>query len=232
MVATPVGVWAALAAAGYADKCRGILTGAVITVLVLGLCLCCGQGYASVIGRLWPLLASFNPVIVLSEPVTAVALSQARSRLPAGVLQAVFQAGAAAGVAATATAGSVMFGLVVTAVDGTVLDLAATDAIRARFGTPSGGRFPHARVVTLVACGTRRVLAAQAPDRADHHAITRNQDHKRGSQDASILSGGSGLRTEGFAQSVCRTNRIVIWLDLPPPTQTRRRAPPPPRRCC
>ena len=66
-------------------------------------------------------------------------------------------AGAAAGAA-----GSVVFGLVVTAVDGTVLDLAATDAMRARFATPSGGRFPQARVVTLVACGTRRVLAAEA----------------------------------------------------------------------
>ena len=160
VVATPVGVRAALAAAGYADKCRGILTGAVTTVLVLGLCLYCGQGYSTVIGRLWPLLTSFNPAMVMSAPVTAVALSQARSRLPAGVLRAVFAAGAAAGAAAAA-AGSVMFDLVVTAVDGTVLDLAASDAIRARFATPSGGRFPQARVVTLVACGTRRVLAAE-----------------------------------------------------------------------
>jgi hypothetical protein len=76
------------------------------------------------------------------------------------VLRAVFEAGAAAGAAAGATAGSVVFGLVLTAVDGTVLDLAATEQMRARFATPSGGRFPQARVVTLVACGTRRVLAA------------------------------------------------------------------------
>jgi hypothetical protein len=47
-----------------------------------------------------------------------------------------------------------------TAVDGTVLDLAAADPVKARFATPAGGRFPQARVVTLVACGTRRVLAA------------------------------------------------------------------------
>ena len=60
----------------------------------------------------------------------------------------------------TQVSGSLLFGLVVTAVDGTVFDLAATDAIRERFATPSGGRFPQARVVTLVVCGTRRVLAA------------------------------------------------------------------------
>lgn len=161
VVVTPERVRAALAAAGYADKCRGILTGAVTTVLVLGLCLYCGQGYAAVIGRLWGLLGSFNPAVVMSAPVSAVALSQARTRVPAGVLRAVFTAGAAAGAAAAARAGSVVFGLVLTAVDGTVVDLAATDAVRDRFATPSGGRFPQARVVTLVACGTRRVLAAE-----------------------------------------------------------------------
>jgi hypothetical protein len=161
VVATPERVRAALTAAGYADKCQGLLTGAVTTVLVLGLCLYCGQGYTSVIARLWPLLGWFNPAVVLWDPVSAAALSTARARVPAGVLRAVFEAGAAAGAAAAATAGSVVFGLVLTAVDGTVLDLAATDAIRARFATPSGGRFPQARVVTLVACGTRRVLAAE-----------------------------------------------------------------------
>ena len=119
VVATPARVEAALAAAGHADKCRAILTGAVTTVLVLGLCLYCGEGYPGVIGRLWPLLGSFNPAVVMSAPVTAVALSQARARLPAGVLRALFEAGAAATVT---TAGSLVFGLVVTAVDGTVFD--------------------------------------------------------------------------------------------------------------
>jgi hypothetical protein len=153
-------VRAALAAAGYVDKCQGLLTGAVTTVLVLGLCLYCGQGYESVIGRLWPLLGWFNPAVVLWDPVSAAALSNARARVPVGVLRAVFEAGAAAGAAAGATVGSVVFGLVLTAVDGTVLDLASTGQMRARFATPAGGRFPQARVVTLVACGTRRVLAA------------------------------------------------------------------------
>jgi hypothetical protein len=56
--------------------------------------------------------------------------------------------------------GQRIFGLLVTAVDGTVFDVARTDAMRGRFATPSGGRFPQVRVVTLVACGTRRVLGA------------------------------------------------------------------------
>lgn len=129
------------------------------TVLVVGLCLYCGEGYPGVTGRLWPLLGSFNPAVVMSAPVTAAALSQARARLPAGVLRALPEAGAAATVT---TAGSLVSGLVVTAVDGTVSGLAFTDAVARRFAAPPGGRFPQARVVTLVACGTRRVLAAQA----------------------------------------------------------------------
>ena len=77
MVATPEAVAAAMRAAGYTEKRRGTLTGAVTTVLVLGLCLYYGQGYAGVIARLWPLLASFNPAVVMCAPVCAVALSQA-----------------------------------------------------------------------------------------------------------------------------------------------------------
>jgi hypothetical protein len=75
------------------------------------------------------------------------------------VLRAVFEAGAQQG-AGPETPGLRVFGLVATATDGTVFDLAATAEVAERFATPSGGRFPQARVVTLVACGTRRVLAA------------------------------------------------------------------------
>jgi hypothetical protein len=75
------------------------------------------------------------------------------------VLRAVFEAGAQL-LGIEPQVGQRMFGLLLTAVDGTVFDLPATDAIKARFAVPSGGRFPQVRVVTLVACGTRRVLAA------------------------------------------------------------------------
>ena len=158
-VVTPEQVAAALTAAGHVDKQRATLSGAVTTVLVLGLCLFSGQGSAGVIARLWPLLSVFNPVIVLCAPVCAVALSQARARLPVAVLRELFT-GTAVSRQVTA-AGSLVFGLLVTATDGTVFDLAATDAIRARFATPTGGRFPQARAVTVIECGTRRVLAAQ-----------------------------------------------------------------------
>jgi hypothetical protein len=138
---------------------RRSLTQSVVAVLILGLCLFSGEGYAGVLGRLWPLLGTFNPGLLLSGPVSAVALSGARARLPVAVMRGLFEAGAArCGI--EPGCGQRVFGLLVTAVDGTVFDVAATTAMRARFATPSGGRFPQVRVVTLVACGTRRVLGA------------------------------------------------------------------------
>ncbi len=94
------------------------------------------------------------------RPPTGQALSQARARLVGEPVRAVFEATAA--VPSQPTPGCHLFGLLVTAFDGTVLDLAGTDQIAAVFATPSGGRYPQARLVTLVACGTRRVLAAAA----------------------------------------------------------------------
>ena len=94
----------------------------------------------------------------MGGPVTAVALSQARARLSPGVLEALFTAGARPDPGDLP--GLRTFGLVVTAVAGTVVDLPATDPVRVRFATPAGGRFPQARLVTLVVCGTRRILGA------------------------------------------------------------------------
>jgi hypothetical protein len=161
VVATPEGVQAALAAAGHADARRMDLNGEVTTVLVLGLCLFSGEGYEGVLARLWPLLGAFNPALALrGGPVTAAALSQARGRLPAGVVREVFEAGARADPTPDETPGLRVFGMVATATDGTVFDLAADEDVAERFATPSGGRFPQARVVTEVTCGTRRVRAA------------------------------------------------------------------------
>ena len=138
---------------------RRSLTPSVVTVLILGLCLFSGEGYSGVLARLWPLLGTFNPGLLLGGPVSAVALSAARARLPVAVMRGLFEAGAVrSGV--EPGYGQRVFGFLVTAVDGTVFDVAATTAMRARFAVPSGGRFPQVRVVTLVVCGTRRVLGA------------------------------------------------------------------------
>ncbi len=86
-------------------------------------------------------------------------LSQARSRVDEKVFQALFRA-TAARAEPVAVAGAYAFGLELTAYDGTTFDLADTEAIAAFFATPTGGRHPQARAVTLTVCGTRQVRAA------------------------------------------------------------------------
>jgi hypothetical protein len=90
---------------------------------------------------------------------TGSALSQARARVDEKVFQALFQARAAEPERGPVV-GASEFGLELTAFDGTSFDLADTDAMREWFATPTGGRYPQARVVTLTACGTRKVRAA------------------------------------------------------------------------
>jgi hypothetical protein len=159
VVACPVRVAAALKAAGHVDARRRMLTGSVTTALVLGLALFGGQSYSGVLARLWPLLRVFNPAIWMWATVSASAFSQARARLPVKVMRSLFEA--QAGAAPVEVTGLRQFGLIVTAVDGTVVDLADTAKMRESYATPTDGRFPQARLITVVACGTRRVLSAE-----------------------------------------------------------------------
>lgn len=145
----------ALRTAGHVDQRRRVLTGAVTVMLVLGLCLFRRESTAVVTAR----VTSRIPRTRIEGIPTAAAVSAARSRVDARVWEQVFTASARqlppAGPRCHA------FGLLVTAIDGTVFDLADTARIRGRFATPTGGRFPQARMVALVACGTRWIIAAR-----------------------------------------------------------------------
>jgi Transposase DDE domain/Insertion element 4 transposase N-terminal len=146
---------AGLATTGHTDKRRRILTGLVTVTAILGLCLFRCDSYSLVIARVLP---PTPRQILDGGPPTGQALSTARTRLPPASMQAVFTHTAA--VMPAAGPGSYAFGLLLTAFDGTVLDLPATGDIAAEFATPSGGKYPQARLVTLVACGTRWIIAA------------------------------------------------------------------------
>jgi Transposase DDE domain/Insertion element 4 transposase N-terminal len=154
-VADPRHIAAGLAAAGYRDRRKRVLTAPVVVAVILGLCLFRRENYDLVIGRV---LADVPRVRVEGRP-SGPALSKARTRLDEQVMVAVFSHAAAAMPAPGPECYA--FGLLVTAFDGTVLDLAATGDIRAAYATPAGGRFPQVRMVALVVCGLRWVLAAR-----------------------------------------------------------------------
>jgi hypothetical protein len=154
-VADEAVITAGLTAAGHIDRRRRVLTGLVTVAAVLGLCLFRRESYDLVLARVLP----GSPRQVMDGgPPTGQALSTARTRLAPESMRKVFEQAAA--VMPPAGAGSSAFGLLLTAFDGTVLDLAATGDIAAEYSTPAGGKYPQARLVTLVTCGTRWIIAA------------------------------------------------------------------------
>jgi hypothetical protein len=149
-------VSAALDSCGHVDVRRRALPGEVTVKVVLGLGLFSTQGYDSVLAKVYPAVAAPAPGgAVPSGP----ALSQARTRVDEKVFQTLFQSTAARPEPAPVI-GASAFGLELTVFDGTTFDLADTDEMRKCFATPTGGRHPQARAVTLTACGTRKVRAA------------------------------------------------------------------------
>lgn len=98
------------------------------------------------------------------HPPTEGALAQARRRVGAGPLKALFEllAGSAAG---PATKGVYWRGLLVTAIDGTMMccpDSAANLRVFCRGGGHHGGTgYPMLRLLALVACGTRTIIDAR-----------------------------------------------------------------------
>jgi hypothetical protein len=155
VVADPEVIGQALAVVGHVDARRRVLTAAVTAMIVLGLCLFRRESAAVVTGR----VTGRIPRTRIEGTPSAAGVSKARGRVPQQVMQEVFAISAR--VMPPTGAQCYTFGLLVTAIDGTVFDLADTDAMRARFTTPSKGRFPQARMVALVACGNRWILAAR-----------------------------------------------------------------------
>jgi hypothetical protein len=130
----------------------------VVVYLLLAGCLFAGLGYRQV----WHRLVAGLSGIDVADPSEA-ALTQARRRVGAAPLRALFDL--LRGPAAT-TGGPVRFrGLLVCAIDGTVISVADSPAnltvfTKQRGGPCGGGSYPTLRLLAVLACGTRTVIDA------------------------------------------------------------------------
>jgi hypothetical protein len=137
-------ITAGLTAAGHTDRRRRVLTGLVTVAAVLGLCLFRRESYDLVLARVLP----GSPRQAMDGgPPTGQALSTARTRLAPHTMREVFKQAAA--VMPVAGVGSSAFGLLLTAFDGTVLDLPATGDIAAEYAC--GTLLPNSRRVGVFA---------------------------------------------------------------------------------
>jgi Insertion element 4 transposase N-terminal/Transposase DDE domain len=129
----------------------------VVVYLLLAGCLFAELGY----GQVWQRLCAGLDGLPLATP-TASALTQARRRLGPAPLRALFDL--LCGPAPTAATGGVRVGgLLVCAIDGTTMSVADTPANCGVYtkqpGHHGGSGYPLLRLVALVACGTRSLIA-------------------------------------------------------------------------
>ncbi|MET7766989.1 transposase domain-containing protein, partial [Streptomyces sp. NPDC005393] len=130
----------------------------VVVYLLLAGALFPGIGWRQV----WQRLTAGLEGLQTAAP-TAGALAQARRRVGTGPLHRLFDLlrGPAAGIG---TMGAWWRGLLVCAVDGTLMAVPDSPANRAEFtkhrGNNGGAGYPSLRLLVLVACGTRTVVDA------------------------------------------------------------------------
>jgi hypothetical protein len=134
----------------------------VVVYLLLAGCLFEKMGYRQV----WDRLVSGLDGLTVPSP-TAGALTQARQRLGIKPLRWLFDLlrGAAATTLSTVANGTYWRGLLVCAIDGTIMSVADSKAnlcvyAKQRGGATGGSSYPLLRLVALVACGTRSVIDA------------------------------------------------------------------------
>jgi hypothetical protein len=149
---------AVLAETGAVQRRVRVLPARVVVYLLLAGCLFAELGYRQVWRRL---LAGLDGLDL--PTVTTAALSQARRRLGVTPMRALFDL--LRGPAAT-RAGQVRWrGLLVCAIDGTIMSVADSPANLTAFVKQAGGRcgggsYPTLRLLSVLACGTRTVIDA------------------------------------------------------------------------
>ncbi|TMR22509.1 IS4 family transposase [Actinomadura geliboluensis] len=141
-----------LVATGAVQRRVRLLPSRVVVYLLLAGVLFAELGYVQVWGRLTAGLGGSQPA------PSGAALAQARRRLGVAPLKALFEL--LRGPAATLGGAARWRGLLVCAVDGTVMSVADSPANRVAYPQQRGSAFPMLRLVAVVACGTRSVLDA------------------------------------------------------------------------
>jgi len=153
----------AVAAAGCQEQRRRLLPAVAVVVFVLGCALFHGEGYGEVARKLAGWLSPLAGPGGWHLPGTG-ALARARRRAGPAPLRMLFAA-LAGPLAGGDTPGAWAFGRLLTALDGTTLDVPYSAANIAAFGAPPGaegraGGWPQVRLLSLTACGTRGIIDA------------------------------------------------------------------------
>jgi hypothetical protein len=196
-----------LADTGGTEQRRRKLPARVIVYLLLAAGLFSESGYLAIWRKLTGGLEGL-PV----PSVTDTALWHARTRLGPQPLRRLFEL-LRTSAASTATTGARWRGLLVCAIDGTVLDVPDTAANRACYPKGSCKKsepgYPQVRVLALVACGTRAVIDAVFGS-CERGETTYGQGLLRSLHRGQLVLLDRGFASNAFLKAVAGTEAALL----------------------
>lgn len=154
-----------IAQVGRTEQRNRSLPARVMAYFSIGMALYSQGSYEDVLGQLTDGLSWASGWTETYSPPSKSAIFQARARLGAEPLKALFER-VARPIGGEATPGVWLAGRRLVAIDGMCLDVADTPVNDEHFGRPGVNKgeqaaFPQARVVALAECGTHAVFAAE-----------------------------------------------------------------------
>jgi hypothetical protein len=154
-----------IAEVGRTEQRRRALPARVMAYFAIGMALYSEGSYEDVFGQLTDGLSWSSGWSETYVPPSKSAIFQARARLGAAPLEALFRR-AARPLATADTPGGWLAGRRLLAIDGTTLDVADTAVNAAHFGRPGVNKgeqaaFPQARLVAVAECATHAVVDAE-----------------------------------------------------------------------
>ena len=154
-----------VASAGRTQQRNRLLPARVMAYFAIGMAMHSEGSYEDVLSQLTDGLAWSSGWAQDYSPPTKSAIFQARVRLGAAPMKALFER-VATPIGTEATPGTWLAGRRLVAIDGLCLDVADTVQNAELFGRPGVNKgeqaaFPQARVVALAECGTHAMFAAE-----------------------------------------------------------------------
>ena len=164
-----------IAEVGRTEQRHRALPARVMAYFSIGMALYSEGSYEDVLAQLTDGLSWVSGWTATFTPPSKSAIFQARARLGAEPLAALF-ARVAKPIGGEQTPGVWLAGRRLVAIDGMCLDVADTTVNDGHFGRPGVNKgeraaFPQARVVALAECGTHAVFAAEIGKYADSEAM-------------------------------------------------------------
>lgn len=203
-----------VAQAGRTEQRNRALPARVMAYFAIGMALYSEGSYEDVLSQLTDGLAWVSGWADSYSPPSKSAIFQARARLGAEPVAALF-ARVAKPLATPTMAGSWLAGRRLVAIDGTCLDVADTVENAKFFGRPGVNKgeqaaFPQARIVALAECGTHAVFAAEIGIYSDSEATLTERLLARLESDTLLLA-DRGFFSYALWRKASATGADLLW---------------------